>query len=119
MAESRAIIFVVICTLLTSVAQILWKFAANTGMPEMFLGWQLWTGFVLYAFGAAILIRSFKDGEVSVLFPIIATSYIWVTLLSNYYFQEPITHFKWLGIASIFLGITTLGVGSKQQVKKR
>ncbi len=112
--KPSAIMLVVLCTLLTSIAQVLWKFAANTGLQGMFLSWQLWTGFVLYAFGAAILIRSFKDGEVSVLFPIIATSYIWVTLLSNHYFQEPITHFKWLGIASIVFGITTLGVGNRK-----
>ena len=115
--KPSAIVLVVICTLLTSGAQVLWKFAANQGIPALFLGWYLWAGFFLYALGAAILIRSFKDGEVSVLYPIIATSYSWVTLLSNHYFQEPITHYKWVGIAGIVLGITFLGAGSRRRKK--
>jgi undecaprenyl phosphate-alpha-L-ara4N flippase subunit ArnE len=109
--KPAAIAMVVICTILTSIGMVLWKTAANNGIPELFFTWQLWIGFILYGLGAAILIRSFKDGEVSVLFPIIATSYIWVTLLSNHYFNEAITLFKWLGIAAIVLGITLLGAG--------
>ena len=108
-----SVLLVVLCTVFTSIAQVLWKFAVNLGLTALFFTWQLWTGFLLYAFGAAILIRSFKGGEVSVLFPIIATSYIWVTLLSNHYFQESIQLFKWVGIVSIVLGITLLGIGNK------
>ena len=116
--KKSAVAFVIFCTLLTSAAQVLWKFAANTGFPALFLTWQVWVGFLLYAMGAAILIRSFKDGEVSVLFPIIATSYVWVALLSNHFFDEPITTFKLVGIAGIVLGITVLGFGN-HEVKKR
>jgi len=113
--KASAIILVVICTLLTSFAQVFWKFAANTGsMTAVIQSWQLWAGFLLYGFGAAILIQAFKNGEVSVLYPIIATSYIWVALLSNHYFAEPITMFKWVGIAGIILGITTLGLGGRR-----
>lgn len=112
--KTFAVLLVVLCTVFTSFAQVLWKFAANTGIPALFLTWQLWLGFVLYAFGAAILIRSFKDGEVSTLFPIIATSYVWVTLLSNHYFQEPVTVFKWVGIAGIILGISLLGTRGRK-----
>ncbi len=116
--KASAIILVAVCTIMTSIAQVLWKFAANKGaIPVMILTWQLWAGFLLYAMSAAVLIRSFKDGEVSVVFPVIASSYIWVALLSNHYFAEPITLFKWLGIASIVLGITVLGVGNVR-VKK-
>ncbi len=116
--KASAIILVALCTILTSIAQVLWKFAANAGpVASMPATWQLWTGFLLYAMSAAVLIRSFKDGEVSVVFPVIASSYIWVALLSNHYFAEPISTFKWLGIALIVLGITVLGVGNVR-VKK-
>jgi uncharacterized membrane protein len=116
--KASSIIMVALCTILTSVAQVLWKFAANTGgFQGMIASWQLWAGFCLYGMSAAVLIRSFKDGEVSVVFPVIASSYVWVALLSNHYFAEPITIFKWLGILSIVLGITVLGVGNVR-VKK-
>ncbi|MEM4247435.1 MAG: hypothetical protein QXR48_01515 [Candidatus Woesearchaeota archaeon] len=116
--KASAIILVVLCTLLTSFAQVLWKFAANkNAFIGMITSWQLWSGFLLYGIGAAVLIRSFKDGEVSVLYPIIATSYIWVALLSNHFFNEPITTFKWVGITGIILGITILGVSGKRKTK--
>ncbi len=111
--KASAIILVAVCTIMTSIAQVLWKFAANAGpVSSMVFTWQLWAGFVLYAMSAAVLIRSFKDGEVSVVFPVIASSYIWVAILSNHYFNEPVTLFKWVGIAAIVLGITVLGVGN-------
>ena len=108
-----AIILVVICTFLTSYAHVLWKFVADREIISILLSWELWLGFVLLAMGAALLITAFKFGEVSVLYPIIATSYIWVTLLSNYYFGEPFTVFKWVGIGGIVLGLSVLGKGTK------
>ncbi|MEM4239781.1 MAG: hypothetical protein QXM31_03965 [Candidatus Woesearchaeota archaeon] len=111
--KASSIILVALCTILTSIAQVLWKFAADSGgIPAMLQSWQLWAGFGLYGIGAAVLIRSFKEGEVSVVYPVIASSYIWVALLSNHYFSEPINTFKWLGIATIVLGITVLGTGN-------
>jgi multidrug transporter EmrE-like cation transporter len=116
--KAGSIIMVAVCTIMTSVAQVLWKFAANAGgLQVMVASWQLWAGFLLYGLSAAVLIRSLKDGEVSVVYPVIASSYIWVALLSNHYFSEPISTFKWVGIATIVLGITVLGAGNVR-VKK-
>lgn len=102
------------CALLTSYAHVFWKFIAPRPFIEILLSWQLWAGFFLLALGAAILITAFKHGDVSVLFPILATSYIWVTLLSYYHFGETITTYKWIGVAGVFIGITILGKGSKE-----
>ena len=107
-----AIILVLICTFLTAYAHVFWKMISGLSLNQILMSWQLWTGFFLLALGAAILITSFKHGDVSVLFPIIATSYIWVTLLSNHYFGESITVYKWIGVAGVVIGISILGKGS-------
>ncbi len=107
-----AVIGVFICTFLTSYAHVLWKFIASKDFIGILSSWQLWLGFVLLAVAAAILITSFKYGDVSVLYPIIAMSYIWVTLLSWYHFSEPLTIYKWIGVGGIILGLTILGKGS-------
>ena len=70
-------------------------------------------GLLLYAVGGTILILSFRGGEVSVLYPIIATSYIWVSFLSIYFLGEAMNIFKWIGVFTIISGIVLIGYGSR------
>ena len=72
-------------------------------------------GLVIYGIAAALMITAFKGGEVSVLYPIIATSYIWVSLLSSYFFNETINLFRWMGILIIISGIIFISLGSKEK----
>ena len=102
-----------ICTILTSSAQIFYKFG-SAKLPLLFFNWPLIIGLGLYATGAIILIIALKGGEVSVLFPIIATSYVWVSLLSNYFFNEQLNVYKGIGIILIVMGISIIGWGSKK-----
>ena len=104
----------VICTLFTSVAQILYKFGAER-LPLIFTNYHLLGGLFLYAVGAVIFVTALKFGEVTVLYPIIATSYIWVALLSRSIFSEALGGFKLAGIVFIFIGITVIAVGSKKK----
>ena len=112
-----AVGMVVICTLLIAYASVIWKFIADLAFAEILMSWQLWIGFIMLGFGAALLITAFKYGDVTALFPIIATNYIWITFLSHYYFNEPLTVFKWISITGIVLGITILGKGKGVEVK--
>ena len=108
-----AIVLVIFCTLLTSSAQILLKFGA-AHLPRIFSNLPLLSGLFLYAIAAVALIISFKGGEVTVLYPIIATSYVWVALLSKFFFNESLSWLKFVGIFSIMLGICCIGGGSKK-----
>jgi drug/metabolite transporter (DMT)-like permease len=103
-----AIVIVLFCTLLTSAGKTLWKFAAFR-LPAVLTNVPLLLGFALYAIAAVILIQLFKKGEVSVLFPLYATSYIWVTLLAFFLFDEQLTLLKWAGIAAIIIGAALIG----------
>ena len=64
------------------------------------------------------MILSLRGGEVSVLFPIIATSYIWVSFLSVFFLGEKMSFFRWLGVVSIVLGISLIGYGSDKHNNK-
>lgn len=108
MTKFSSICMVVFCTIVTSMGQIFWKFGAQR-LPDVLTNWPLIAGFVLHIIAAAILITSFKTGEVSVLFPMYATNYVWVSILSSYYFHEPLNAFKWAGMAAIILGVILLG----------
>ena len=67
----------ILCTAFTSTAQVLYKFGANK-LEFNFMGLianlPLISGMALYVLGAVIMITAFKGGEVSVLYPIVATS---------------------------------------------
>ena len=113
-----AIILMFLCTGLTSTAQLFYKLGAGhlTLNPlDWITNYYLMAGIGLYAIGAIILITAFRGGDITVLYPIIATSYIWVSLLSMVFLGEIMNTHKWIGIASIIIGIIFVGFGSRHK----
>jgi undecaprenyl phosphate-alpha-L-ara4N flippase subunit ArnE len=111
-----AALLVLFTTLLTSSAQIFYKIGSQTlslDLSAIFTNYYLIGGLLLYAVGGTLMILSLRGGEVSVLYPIIATSYIWVSFLSTRFLGENMDAFKWLGTLSIIGGIAMIGYGSK------
>lgn len=111
-----AIGVILFCTLLTSTAQLFYKWGSKKlsfDIMSLITNYELIMGMVLYTIGGILLILSFRGGEVSVLYPIIATSYIWVSFLSIYFLNESMNLFKWLGVFTIIAGIILIGLGSK------
>ena len=115
----RSILIVLFTTLLTSSAQILWKKGSATLTSDI-LGilsnYYILGGVLLYIIGGTLIIIAFRGGEVSVLYPIIAMSYIWVNLLSVKFLNETMNFFKWMGVLTIIAGIVLIGYGSKGSV---
>ena len=114
-----AALLVLFTTLLTSSAQILWKKGSATltfSILGVLANNYIMGGLLIYIVGGILIIISFRGGEVSVLYPIIATSYIWVSFLSIKFLGEIMNNFKWIGIASIIAGIVLIGYGSKDSV---
>ena|SRR3989338_2014008 len=113
-----AILLVLFCTAITTSAQIFYKLGANNLKFDLFslvTNYNLIAGLGLYAVGATLLIIALKGGELSVLYPIIATSYIWVIFASVYFFNEQTNLLKWLGIICIIIGVSIIDYGSKTQ----
>ncbi len=114
-----AALLVLFTTLLTSSAQILWKIGSATltfNIAGILTNYYIIGGILLYVVGGALIIIAFRGGEVSVLYPIIAMSYIWVSLLSVKFLGEIMNEFKWAGIAAIITGIFLIGYGSKNHI---
>jgi len=113
-----AIGLMVLCTAFTSVAQVFYKLGASRlefDIISLITNLPLITGMILYVLGAFIMIIAFKGGEVSVLYPIVATSYIWVSLMSLYFFNENLNLFRWIGIFVIIAGVIFISIGSKEK----
>ena len=74
-------------------------------------------GIFLYIIGALLLIIALRSADLTSLYPVIATSYIWVALMSNYFFNDSLNFYKITGILFIILGVSLVGIGSQE--KKR
>jgi drug/metabolite transporter (DMT)-like permease len=108
-----AIFLVAFCTVLTTSAQLIYK--KGLDQPDMLIT-ALWlgVGLIIYGVGALLLVIALKGGELSVLYPVIATSFIWVTLSAFFLFGEALSVWKWLGIFSIMLGVSLIGFGGSK-----
>ncbi len=117
-----SIALMIFCTFFTSVAQLFLKKGAaglllNQGLVKLISSiignFPLILGCFLYGIAAIIFIIALKWGDLSALYPIIATSYFWVTLLSQAYLSEQINLLKWTGVLVIFAGISFVGWGGR------
>jgi drug/metabolite transporter (DMT)-like permease len=99
---------VLFCALLGALGQLFFKLASRdvTVNPIDWLkNWKFLFGAGLYAFSAILFVWSLKNGNLSTLYPVIATSYIWVAIFSVGFLGESFPLFKWIGILLILVGI--------------
>lgn len=80
-------------------------------LPILLNNTPLLVGGSLYGLFTALLILALRDGELSILYPVIALNYVWVTILSLIFFGETMNPFKAIGISTIVLGVVVLGRG--------
>lgn len=117
-SSRRAVGLVFCCTLLGATAQLLLKSGANhlvhTNPQAIITNWSLLAGLSLYGVSTVLLVLALRDGELSLLYPVIALTYVWVTLLSVVVFHERVVPIKLAGIAIIVAGVAVLGRGRKK-----
>ena len=81
------------------------------GLGGLLKNTDLFLGCLFYGFSAVFYILGVRGGELSVVYPLVSTSYIWVSLLSVKYLGESMNRWKWLGIGFIILGVSVIGLG--------
>ncbi|MBE7541913.1 MAG: hypothetical protein M9913_19550 [Bryobacteraceae bacterium] len=112
-SHRQSIGLVFLCTLFGVVAQFLIKTSANAltviTLESLLTNWALWLGLAMYGISTGLLILALRDGELSLLYPVISLTYVWVTILSVLVFHESINVFKLTGITVICLGVALLG----------
>ena len=118
--QRRSFLLVVCCTVIGAAAQVLIKKGAgalgpNPTMMQAALGMlftpSLFAGYAMYGISTVLLILALRHGQLSLLYPVFAMTYVWVTILSVLIFHESMNGFKLAGIATIVGGIAVLGRG--------
>ena len=123
MATSRnSIILVIIAALIMSISQIFLKIASkklklqipiSLELLREVLSIELLLGVLLLSIAALIYIVALKNGELSILYPIFASSYIWIAIFSPIVFPtDSLNLVKVIGIIIIIGGVYCTGRGS-------
>jgi drug/metabolite transporter (DMT)-like permease len=108
MTPTWTIIAILVTALLAAVGQLLFKMGAGSvtfNPMSWILNWHLIAGLALHGMGFVLMVFALKYGNLSVLYPVLATSYIWVGWLSVRFLGEPFSGLQWGGVVLIVLGI--------------
>lgn len=123
-----AIFLSVLSSLIGSVGAIYLKMASNKGIfkqinlskknkfseihkNNIFINnKELIIGFTLYIIGILTFVPALMYGELSILYPIISLSYVWVALISMKVFKEKVSSVKWIGIVLIIIGVSLIAL---------
>jgi drug/metabolite transporter (DMT)-like permease len=119
--QKRALLLVLACTVFGAAAQVLIKTGAThiahpsliTSATSMITNPWLFAGYSLYAVSTVLLIVALKDGELSITYPVIALTYVWVALLSYFLMHESMGLYKIIGLALIVTGVAVVGLQKK------
>jgi drug/metabolite transporter (DMT)-like permease len=110
---------VLVCTVLVAIGQYLIKLGANrlshAGLFGTLIGIftipPIFAGYCLYAVFTVMFVYALRHGELSILYPLIALGYVWVTITAVIAFHETMNPLKIAGLAIIIAGVAILGYG--------
>jgi uncharacterized membrane protein len=109
--KAWAIALATFCALLGSLGQLLFKLGSASvefSIWSWITNFKVLGGMALYGLSAILFIVALKYGNLSILYPMIATSYIWVALISIKLLGESLSITQWVGIALILVGLALI-----------
>lgn len=113
----KGIVLALVSAFLTAAAQIFFKFASfdlTFSVQGILLNLYLYFGFALFGIAAMLFIFALKLGEVTILYPMLASWYIWTSIAAPYFFPaDSFGSVKALGVLTIILGMYFIGRGAK------
>jgi drug/metabolite transporter (DMT)-like permease len=81
-------------------------------IPALLSNWQLIAGGMGYLLSTVFFVQGLKNGELSVLYPMVSVGYLWSTLWGKLFFGEQITRTKVGALGLILLGAAILVVSA-------
>lgn len=77
--------------------------------------WRLALGVIIFLTSSVFFMFGLRQGELSVLYPLVSVGYIWTLLWSRLFFGEPFTKTKFVGIGMILAGVALVGFGTPKK----
>tara|TARA_Y100000310_G_C20599462_1_gene772257 strand:- start:789 stop:1142 length:354 start_codon:yes stop_codon:yes gene_type:complete len=106
---------IIFATIIGSFGALFLKFASrhvHRNNIKVLFQPMLYLGIFLYGISALIFVFALKFGDLSALYPVVALSYVWISLLSIKFLKEKMNDIKWFGILLILIGVILIGLGA-------
>ncbi len=109
MTSVRAITLAILCTILTTAAQILMKVGVGAGGSpfELLLNPYLLGGVFSLIVAGVLMTFALGEGELSVIHPLLALGFVWV-VLAGLWIGESVKTTQYVGIGVILFGVSTI-----------
>jgi multidrug transporter EmrE-like cation transporter len=111
----RSMLLVFFASVVGSFGAVFLKFGAVRVNKSVlsFVNSRLILGVALYLGSSVIYALGVRGGPLSVLYPLVSLGYVFTLLWSKLFFHEPLTRYKFAGLALILAGVFLVGLGSK------
>jgi len=94
-----------------SIGQLEFKRGADNlqfDIKLLLTNYHLILAIAVYCLSTVLYVYALNKGNLSILYPIVATSYIWTLMFSKIFLKEPIGLTSWAGVFFILLGVTLI-----------
>ena len=106
--KTLAILIAVACSVFGAIGQIFFKLGSQNltfNIIEQLSNYKLIIGLTFYGIATIGYVFALKQANISILYPIIALSYVWVSILAVVFLHEPFPLYKWAGVAGLIVSI--------------
>ena len=110
-----SILLILTSSLIGSFGAVFLKLGAehmNGGLAGVIKNYWLGIGIGLYLLSSVFFVMGVAQGELSILFPMVALGYIWTLLWARIFFRERFTLSKVGGLAMIVVGVALINLGN-------
>jgi drug/metabolite transporter (DMT)-like permease len=110
-ADWRIILLTALSAFIGSIGQLEFKRGADNlqfDIKLLLTNYHLIIAVAVYCVSTVLYVYALNKENLSILYPIIATSYIWTLMFSKIFLKEQITLTGWAGVFFILLGVTLI-----------
>ncbi|MBT8171971.1 EamA family transporter [Candidatus Bathyarchaeota archaeon] len=109
--DLKIILLTALAAFIGSIGQLEFKRGANNlqfDIKLLLTNYHLILGLAVYGVSTILYVYALNKGQLSILYPIIATSYVWTLFFSKIFLKETVGLTSWIGIFFIMLGVTLI-----------
>jgi drug/metabolite transporter (DMT)-like permease len=107
----RIILLTALSAFIGSIGQLEFKRGADNlqfDIKLLLTNYHLIIAIAVYCVSTVLYVYALNKENLSILYPIVATSYIWTLMFSKIFLKEPIGLTSWAGVFFILLGVTLI-----------
>jgi uncharacterized membrane protein len=110
--KNKAILLIILSTFLITIGQFFLKkgIEESFSLLTIYQNYFLILGIIFYFTSSLIFIIALNYADLSLLYPFYALSFVWITLISIFVFNETIKINNGIGIFMIIIGVSLLGL---------